>query len=406
MKPFSNLRDYNSTFITFLLFWSGLVILISMYIAISIPDAFSSTYQISTTQTAWISSSFSLAYALGCFFFGPVSDRYGRRVFLVSSIIGLTILTIITGFVTNYIALLVLRLAQGFVAAAFVPISLVYAGEILPTKKRVTAIGFILSGLLMSSIIGQVFSGFIYQITGLHAIYFVLGAIYLFTAILVVFYLPKEPTQHSQESLRERFIMMKDVLIRKQVLLCFSISFMLLFSIVGVYTLLGNYLSSAPFGLSTEHILLIRAAGIFGMLLAPFTGKISELLGTFVVLRGGLIIASISLFILSMSDTITVITLMSIIFVAGIALVMPVIITTLSLFVPNAKGSAISFNAFILFLGVSAGPILANTLINMNLNHFAFIVFAGILFIGVLLSSLITMKAAVPRKDMSKAVNE
>lgn len=38
-------------------------------------------------------------------------------------------------------------------AAAFAPIALVYAGEMFPPHKRLTAVGFISSGLLMAGIV-------------------------------------------------------------------------------------------------------------------------------------------------------------------------------------------------------------------------------------------------------------
>ncbi len=112
-----------------------------MYITIPLADVFTQAFQISAAQAAWIGSSFSLCYALGCLLYGPFSDRYGRKVFLVAGIIGLTVVTVAIGFVDSYYGLIVFRGVQGLVAAAFAPISLVYAGEMFPPHKRLTAVG-------------------------------------------------------------------------------------------------------------------------------------------------------------------------------------------------------------------------------------------------------------------------
>ena len=208
-------------FMTFILSWSGLVILMSIYITIPLTSVFETALQISTTEAVWIGSAFSLCYAICCLIYGPLSDKYGRKIFLVCGISLLTVVTFAIGFTDNYYVLLVLRAIQGIAAAAFAPISLVYTAELFPPNKRLTAIGFISSGFLMASVVSQVFGMVINASLGWQAIFISLGMIYLVTALLVIFFLPKDHIQHSGESILRKFIQMKDLL--KNPKLCISI---------------------------------------------------------------------------------------------------------------------------------------------------------------------------------------
>lgn len=398
MNQTIDVQNYNKNYslMTIILFWCGLVILTSMYITIPLSEVFSHAFQISPSEAAWIGSSFSLCYALGCLLYGPFSDRYGRKVFLVASIIGLTVVTLALGFVDSFYGLIMLRGVQGLVAAAFAPIALVYAGEMFPPHKRLTAVGFISSGLLMAGIVGQVFSGIVNEALGWRAIFFILGIVYGITSVIVIRFLPKDEMLRPKENVLRKFKQMTILLKQSQLLLAFAITFMLLLTLVGMYTVLGSYLSSAKFGLSSQDILYIRAFGIAGMLLAPFSGRIAQKLGMAAVLRGGLALAAIGLLALGFSTNLPLLVLMSVVFVAGIALVTPVIISIVSQLGGNARGSAISFNAFILFLGASTGPILALKLLKTENYSLSFTILGSILLLGFLISLFLRLSARVP----------
>ncbi len=379
----------NYSIMTIILFWCGLVVLMSMYITIPLITTLTEAFSVTAIQAAWAGSAFSLSYAVGCLLYGPLSDKYGRKVFLVASISVLTALTFIIGFVEDYVILIVLRSIQGLVAAAFAPISLAYAGEMFPPNKRITAIGFITSSLLMASVVGQVFSGLINTYLGWNAVFTILGILYLLTALVVIFYLPKDDLPRSKESLFVRYKKMGDLAKNKQLVLAFSITFMLLLSLVGMFTILGDYLSSSTFGFTDGEILGIRAIGIIGMFLSPFAGKITVRLGAPMVLRVGLALSAISIIVLGFSSNIVVLSLLMVLFISGIAVVTPVMISIISQLAGADRGSAVSFNAFILFLGATVGPILAINLLYTGNYIFAYSVFGAILLVGSLLAFVI-----------------
>lgn len=378
---------------TTILFWCGLVVLCSMYVTIPLATVLSDTFHKSMTQVAWLASSYSIFYAAGCLLYGPFSDRYGRKIFLVTSISLLTVITFAIGFVDNFYILLILRGLQGLISAAFAPISLVYAGEMFPAEKRLTAVGFVSSGLLMAGVVGQVYSGLVNEFWGWQAIFFLLGILYFLTLILIIVFLPKDEMTRPHVHMLEAFKKMTLLGKQTQLLLAFCITFSLLLSLVGMYTILGSYLSN-QFGLTEKEILLVRAAGIIGMLLSLFAGRLAQKLGTTLTLKIGLALAAAGLFGIGVSPSLSLIIFASIIFVLGIATANPILISIVSQLAGHARGSAVSFNAFILFVGASTGPILALTLIRTGVYMLSFSVLGCILLVSFFLSLFLKLTSS------------
>lgn len=376
---FQESKPVSYSFLALLLTWSGLIILISMYFPIPLTSTFMATFSISETQAVWIGSIFSLCYAICCFIYGPLSAYFGLKNFLLFGITFLTITTFIGGFVDSYYLLLVIRVLQAIAAAAFVPLSLVYTAVVFPPERHLKTIGLISFGFLIASVAAQVFAELVQKFLGFQWIFIILASFYLITMIFI-FYLPKDPTFAQQEPLIQKYIKMKDFFFNTQLCICFTITFFLLFSLIGMYTLLGNYLASAPYHFSDAQILAVRALGLIGVSLSIFANRISNKFGILTTLQNSLLIGATSLLIMAISASSFFTIIFSLLFVASIALIVPINIIFINHYAGEQKGSAVLLNAFILFVGASAGPLLATKLIQWQSFFFAFTIFSLILY--------------------------
>ncbi|PHM68632.1 hypothetical protein [Xenorhabdus sp. KJ12.1] len=130
-----------------------------------------------------------------------------------------------------------------------------------------------------------------------------------------------------------------------------------LLSFVAIYTALGPHL--VVLGLEPEKIILLRMVGLPGMFAALLAGPIATRIGMQGVAITGYMFASFGLFLVAvLPQSLTGVAIGSLIFVAGVALAIPAMITQFgTMSVPNRAGG-MALNGFILFIGASTGPLI------------------------------------------------
>lgn len=364
--------------LTAILFWCGLVMVASNYLTIPLMPIFSSTFNVNLTHVAWTGTAFSLCYAAGCLFTGPLSDRFGRKQVMLIGLILITAITLVIPLINTLSWVIVWRSLQGIAASTFAPVVVAYVVDQFPLEKRVTAIGFISSSFLISAVFGQILSSFISQQLNWQSVFYAFGIIYLVTAIIAFYQLPSSSIQQKNINIKSMFDQFYQLLTDKRLLQVYTIALTLLLSFVAFYSILGEYLMDT-FSLSEDGVLYVRVIGIIGMLFAPFSGKLTGHFGFLTILRTALIIAVVGMISVSLLPQLTLVVLMSILFVTGIALTVPTLISLVGQLGGQYHGAAVSLYTFILFVGASLGPMAAVFLLN-NVNYtLSFIILAGLL---------------------------
>ncbi|XOK61532.1 MFS transporter [Paenibacillus elgii] len=385
----SSLPKRNYSLMTAVLCWSGMAVMSSLYVTIPLISLFADLFGITPTQAAAAGSVFSLGFAIGCLIYGALSDKYGRKKVIVIGLMALTLISLLLGAIDSFFWLLVLRGLQGAAAATFSPVALAYAVEMFPAEKRVTTIGFISTGFLVAGIVGQVVSGLISQQYGWNAVFYVLAGAYAVTAFLVIRFLPKGEIQQAHANIWEPLKQIGSVFSQKNLLLSYAIALVLLMSFVSMYTVLGSYLSGPDFGLTKQEILYVRSIGVIGMLLSPLSGRLAKRFGVRAVLRGGLLLAMAGLASLGLMSSLPLLIMLSLVFVAGIALSVPALVSLVGQLGGKSRGIAVSVYTFILFAGTSLGPILSIRFMETGSYVLTFVLLALILGIGLLAALLI-----------------
>lgn len=379
----------NYALMTTILSWTGMVVMSSLYLTIPLISLFSDYFNISLVQAGFTSSVFSLGFALGCFFYGAISEKYGRKNVIVFGLFSLSMITLLLGLVNDFSIILLLRGIQGLAAATFSPVALAYTLEVFPNDRKVGAIGFISTGFLVAGIVGQVFSGYVSELSHWHVIFYVLAAVYLITALLVVWILPKGVLQNESKNIWVPLKRIGIIFTNRNLIFSYIISFVLLMSFVSMYIILGAYLTSDSFGMNSQNLIYIRAFGIVGMVMSPFAGKLAKRFNVLFVLKMALCLSIISLTVMSLISTIAGLTIISILFVGGIALAVPSLVTLVSQLGWNMGGIAVSMYTVILFAGTSVAPFISVYLIQTGSFTVAFLLLATTLSIGLVSALLI-----------------
>ena len=392
----------NYPLIRWLLFGAALLILSSLYVTVPLLPEFAGAFHVGASESALAGSAFSLFFAAGCLVYGPLSNRLGRKRVIVAGLAVLVLATACLGFAGSFGGLIALRCLQGAAAATFSPVALTYAGEVFPVEQRVTAIGFISSGFLMAGIFGQVWASSLAALLEWPWVFRLLAAGYAALLCLVIVWLPPVPAEQARQGRVGQDRRWYAVLSKRNLLLCYGITVTILLCFVGMYSAMGAFLVKPPYSLSEMEILGVRSLGMLGMFLSFFAGRICRKWGMLPVLRTGLVCSIAALVMMSFVQSAVVYAVMSILFVAGIAVIVPALISLIGEIGSGNRGVATSLYTFVLFAGASAGPILTANLLGMNHASLPFQVFAGLLSLALLCSALIRKGQGIQeRKDHS-----
>ena len=379
--------------IMLILFVSGLVIMMNLYLTIPLTKSISETFKVTTTQAGLLSSLFSIGFALGCLIYGLLSEKFGRKKIILIGIVTLTLVTLLIGFSQSFYMVLSLRFLQGLTASTFSPVALAFAGEYFNGSTKTTAIGLISTGFLMAGIFGQILATSINNLFTFQMVFITMGCLLLITGLGLLLILPKTKANSPQLDIRKSFSNIKVVLRKKELLLCYFVAFFLLMSFVLMYNLLTQKLSLPPFNLTASELLNIRLAGLIGMLFSPLAGNITQKISVKYLLTVSLSLTVISSLMMSIASSLISLLVLSVLFVLGIALAVPSLVSLVNIFGAFERGLAVSIYTFVLFLGTSAAPFIGSFLMpyaDKNLS-----------FLGLVIITLLPTVASVfiPIKD-------
>ncbi|MEI4618282.1 MFS transporter [Bacillus cereus] len=379
----------NSWSVTLLLFWCGLIIGSSLYVPIPIISGFMHTFHI-TTQAATLATSINtFGYALGALIAGRLSDVYDRKSVINFGLVTMAVGSFFIGVTTTFFIFLILQGLLGIAAAMFVPSAIAYVVENAPKVQHVKIIGYISTGLLMSGIVGQIFSGSLYTFFAWQYIYMILGILYALTFLMVMRLRTHKQMKQSISVDLSFFQSVRSLFHNSDLVYSYGITFFLLFTFVGMYTILGAYLQHI-FALEPTQILRIQAYGLLGTFIAPFTGQLVIRLGVRKTLLLGSFLSSTGLMGLVFCKSILSFGLISAVYVLGISIITPTLISLIGQKSGPFKATAVSLYTFILFVGASLGPYFSLFILKKTNYSSVFLILSCLMVLTICLATKIT----------------
>lgn len=382
----------NKTVIMFILFVSGLVIMMNLYLTIPLTKSISSLFQISSNQASLLSSLFSLGFALGCLVYGVLSEKFGRKNVIIRGILALTLVTFLIGINHSFSIILGLRFIQGICAASFSPVALAFAGEYFENNQKTTAIGLISTGFLMAGILGQTYATTMFNLFSFQTVFLGMSVLLVICSLFLFFILPSTEPKNANLPLIKSYSNIRSVISNISLICSYVIAFFLLMTFVIMSNLLMNKLTLAPFNLTANQQLQIRFLSLIGMLFSPLAGKISAKIGVSSLLTYSLLLTIFTTLLTTTTNNLYFITALNILFIMGIALAVPSLVSLVNIFGAFERGLAVSIYTFILFLGTSLAPYITQAiLMNFSTNQ-GFYVLGMIIVIPTLVSLIIKKK--------------
>jgi MFS family permease len=106
----------------------------------------------------WIFGSYSFCQFIAAPIWGRLSDRYGRRPILLSSMAGACVSYFVLGFAPGLLWLLISRMLNGFMAGN-ISAALAYAADVSPSEHRARALGAVGAAIAVGFMIGPALGG-------------------------------------------------------------------------------------------------------------------------------------------------------------------------------------------------------------------------------------------------------
>lgn len=118
--------------------------------------------------------------------FGRLADRFGRKMMLIRSLAGFTVIIAAMGLVTSVWQLLAARLLQGLFAG-FTPMAMAVASVSAPREKVATAIARVQGAQLLSVAVGPAIGGLAATHLGIRPAFYVTAALCAVSLVALIF---------------------------------------------------------------------------------------------------------------------------------------------------------------------------------------------------------------------------
>jgi predicted MFS family arabinose efflux permease len=250
-------------------------------------------FSVTKSQVSWIPTLTQIGYSCGIFFLVPLGDIFPIRKLILFKMVCLSLALAAASLSPNFGFLLVMSFASGIFASSvqdFVPI----AAHLAPDAKRGQLVGFVLSGMLVGSMLSRSISGALTDLAGWRVTIATFAGLVAVTLIVGIRMIPNiRPSLKSKPS--EIYLSIFHLCkTRPQVLwiavrhgllgLCYS----------AFFVSLSFLMSDEPFHLSASAIGYLALPAIFGALLGSWFGKKADRNGprANTLIAAGLVLAS------------------------------------------------------------------------------------------------------------------
>lgn len=209
--------------------------------------------------------------------FGVLADRYPIRPIILIGGAVVAAAGFVCAITHNIVPFIAARLIQGLFMPSLTTCIAAYLAQNLPAARLNVVMGSYVSATVAGGLGGRLLGGWIHP--PLHWRYaFVSASVLLIIATLAAaLWLPADRTDHKIEQRPAGF---SELLIQPGLLRMIVVGFGAFFVFSSTFNYLPFYLSRPPFSVRTEVITLMYLAYLFGIVIGPLSGKLSNRIGS------------------------------------------------------------------------------------------------------------------------------
>lgn len=159
---------------------------ISLRVTDALLPRLANEFQVSLSAASYVITAFSVAYGVSQLFFGPLGDRFGKYLVVAWACLACAVSATLCGLAPNFPLLLVARLLAGATAAALIPLSMAWLGDVVPYEQRQPVLARFLMGQILGLSSGVLVGGFAADYLNWRGPFFFIGLLFLVVGLVLL----------------------------------------------------------------------------------------------------------------------------------------------------------------------------------------------------------------------------
>ncbi|WP_025676008.1 MFS transporter [Paenibacillus polymyxa] len=305
---------------------------------------------------------------------GQLSDRYGRKVFIVAGVVVFAVAKLIFAIGDKLWMLYTSRLLEGVAAALIIPPMMAYVADITTTEERGKGNSLLAAAMSFGFVIGPGLGGLLARYGTRVPLYTATGAA-MIAVIFSIVCLPESLSKEQMKAARARINHQRESIfkqyarsLKSKYAMFFIIVLVMTFGLANFESVLGLYVTNR-LQFSPQNIsILLTAGAVIGVgMQALVVAKMIQQFGEKRLIKGSLFFTSAAyILFLFAKDFWSIFLVTSLIFFAT-AMLRPALNTQLSKMAGNEQGYVAGMNNAYMSVGNILGPTLAGFLFDANM---------------------------------------
>ncbi|MCT6924173.1 MAG: MFS transporter [Metasolibacillus sp.] len=311
-------------------------------------------------------------FALAQFLFSPIagdlSDRHGRKMFIIAGLIIYGCAQIFFGLATDVWMLFVARFLAGLGAALIMAPTMAYVADITTVEERGKGMGMLGAAMSLGFTIGPGIGGFLAKVN-LHFPFYIAGGFAIATALISYFVLPNVAAQVRQHVKKDNLFKQLANSVKMPYFVILIVIFTFSFGIANFQATMAVYLGYKFHYTPTDIAIVLTVGGFAGVILQMFViDKLFKRFGEMKVIFVNLLVAALTMFLMIYISSFFVILTVATLFSIATTFIRPAVNTLVSKLAGDGQGYAAGMNNAYMSLGNMVGPALAGTLFDWNMD--------------------------------------
>ena len=336
-------------------------------IIVPVLPLFLESFNAGGTVIGALTAGFAFAQFLMSPIVGDLSDRYGRKPFIIGGLILYSFSMLLFGLSSELWLLFLARFLSGAGAAFIMPPIMAYVADITTIEERGKGMGMIGASISLGFTVGPGIGGILSGIN-LQFPFFFAATAALIAAIVSAIVLPNVQRTISakvNDAPRKRSNLVKQLAAStaKPYFMFLLVVFTFSFGVANLQSTLAIYLTN-KFSYSPLDIsIILTVGGILGVILQGFVvGKLFKKFGELKVILVNLVAAAVTTLLIIFLSKYFIILFVTVLFSVATTFIRPAVNTLISKVAGQEQGYAAGMNTSYMSLGNMFGPLLAGIL--------------------------------------------